>query len=75
MIFAVSFDPDQAQQNVRPDLDPKLVDTLIVLLKEVFEKVDFEKNICREQKTIHEKLPSIQRVKDIKSYYIPTHRI
>ena len=29
--FANSLDPDQAQQNVGPDLDPNCFDTLIVL--------------------------------------------
>ena len=28
-----SLDPDQAQQNVGPDLDPKLFDALMALLK------------------------------------------
>ena len=37
--FASSLDPDQARQNVWPDLD-----TSMVILKEFFEKVDFEKN-------------------------------
>ena len=39
---ANSSDPDQAQQNVGPDLDPKCL-TLMVSLKEFFEKVDFDK--------------------------------
>ena len=40
--FANSLDPDQARRNVGPDLDPNCV-TLMVYLKEFFEKVDFEK--------------------------------
>ena len=36
---ANNFDPDQAWQNVRPDLD-----TQIVFLKDFFQEVDFEKN-------------------------------
>ena len=48
MTFANSLDPDQARQNVRPDLSPNCL-TLMVFLKEYFEKVDFEKN---QQKTI-----------------------
>ena len=36
--FANCLDPDQARQNVWPDLD-----TLMVFLKEFFEKVDFDK--------------------------------
>ena len=38
----------------------KLFDTLIVFLKEFFEKVNFKKISRRHQK--HEKLPSMQRV-------------
>ena len=37
MTFANSLDPDQAQQNVGPDLDPNCL-TLMVFLKEYFEK-------------------------------------
>ena len=40
--LANSLDPDQDGQNVGPDLDPKLFDTLIVFLNEYFEKVNFE---------------------------------
>ena len=39
----------------------KLFDILMVLLKEFFEKVDFEKNQQTTKKS--EKLPSMQRVK------------
>ena len=48
--LANSLDPDQARQHVGPDLDPKLFDTLMVFLKEFFEKVDFEKISRREKK-------------------------
>ena len=41
--FANSLDPDQTRQNVWPDLDLKLFDTLIVSLTAFFEKFDFEK--------------------------------
>ena len=41
--FANSFDPDQDQQNVSPDLDPNCL-TLLVFRKDFFEKVNFEKN-------------------------------
>ena len=37
------MDPDQARHNAGPDLYPKLFDTLKAFLKELFEKVDFEK--------------------------------
>ena len=36
-----SLDPDQARQNVGPDLDPNCL-TLMVFLKEFIEKDDFE---------------------------------
>ena len=42
--FCEQLDPDQDRQNVGPDLDPNCFDTLMVFLKEYFEKVDFEKN-------------------------------
>ena len=32
--FSNSLDPDQDRQNVGPELDPNLFDTLIVFLKE-----------------------------------------
>ena len=40
--FANSLDPDQAQQNVGPDLDPNCFDTLMVFLKGFCEKVNFK---------------------------------
>ena len=40
--FANSLDPDQARQNVGPDLDPNSLILLLVFLKEFFKKVDFE---------------------------------
>ena len=42
--FAHSVDPDLVRQNVGPDLDPKLFDTLMVFLIEFFEKFDLKKN-------------------------------
>ena len=45
LIFANSLDPDQARQNVEPEQDPKLFDTLIVFPKDFpFKKKYFEKN-------------------------------
>ena len=41
--FVYSLDPDKARQNVGPKPDPKLFDTLMVFLKEFFEKVDLTK--------------------------------
>ena len=60
--FCKHLDQDQARQNVGPDLGPNcLIDTLIVLPKELFEKNNFKKS----QQTIknHEKLPSRPKVK------------
>ena len=51
--FANSFNPDQARSN--------LFDTLMVFMKEFFEKADFEKNQQTTKK--HEKFPSMQKVK------------
>ena len=56
-----SLEPDQARQDVRPDLDPNCL-TLIVFLKELFEKLFFKK-ISADDKRNDEKLPSMQRVK------------
>ena len=42
MIFANSLPPDQAQQNVQPDLDPSCFDTLVFLWKEYFAKSNVE---------------------------------
>ena len=53
MIFANSLDPDQARQNVGPDLDPNCFHTLMVLLKEIYFETYYKK--C-------EKLPSMQRI-------------
>ena len=53
--FANTLDPDQARQNVGPDLNPNLFDILMVFLKENFDNVNFENKK-------HAKLPSLQRV-------------
>ena len=55
--FSNSLEPDQARQNVGPDLDPNCLTAVIPGV--VFEEVDFEIN--RRQK--HPQLPSMQRVK------------
>ena len=47
---------------------PKLFDTLLVFLKEFFEKVDFEKNQQTTKK--HAKLPRRQRVKSFPYVYL-----
>ena len=58
--FANILDPDQAQQNVGPDLDPNYL-TLKVFIKEFVEQVDFEKN--QHTTKMHEKFPREQRDK------------
>ena len=58
--FANNLDPVQARQNVGPNLGPNCL-TLMVFLKEFFERVDFEKNLQMAKK--HKKLPMGQRVK------------
>ena len=59
-IFGNSLDPDQAWQNVRPDLDPNYLTLWWYPCKNFLENVDFEKNpqTIRSMK----KLPSMQRV-------------
>ena len=47
--FANSLVPDQAQQNIEPNLSPNCF-TLMVFLKESFEKVDFERKISEDIK-------------------------
>ena len=58
--LANSLDPDQARQNVGPDLDPNCL-TLMVFLKEFFETVDFEKKISRRQKSM-QNYPACKRL-------------
>ena len=53
-----SLDPDQARQNVGPDLNQNSLTLLMVFLKEFFENVNFEND---QQTTIkYAKLPSMQ---------------
>ena len=53
--FANRLDQDQTRQNVRPDLVLNCL-TLIVFLKEFFEKVNIEKTLTDAKK--HAKLPT-----------------
>ena len=63
--FANSLDPDQARQNIRPDLDSNCM-TLMVFLKDFFVKINLKKKIhgksmqkypaCKELKLILSKL-------------------
>ena len=46
IIFANSLEPDQACQNVGPDLDPNC------MTERIFEKVDFGKKISRQQTSV-----------------------
>ena len=49
--FANSLDPDLVQQNVGSDLNPNSL-TLIVFLKELFEKVNFEKKSAEDNNSM-----------------------
>ena len=60
MTFANSLDPDQAPAKYQAWSGPKLFDTMMVFLKEFFQKVDFEKNRQTTKKSM-QKLPSRQR--------------
>ena len=59
--FANSLDPDQAQQNVGPDLDPNCLTLWWYSWKIFLKKLIFKKNLQMTKK--HAKLSSIQRVK------------
>ena len=48
--FANSLDPDQAQQNVRPDLDPNCLTLLTVFLEDLKKKKKKEKEKRKEKK-------------------------
>ena len=60
--FAISLDPDQALQNVRPDLDLNCL-TLMIFLKYFIEKLHLKKKAADDKKAC--KLPSIQRVNNM----------
>ena len=67
------MDHDQAQQNVGPDLDPKLFDILMVFLKEFFENVNFEKKKKpKQEKKImaddKQKMKNFQASKELKMF-------
>ena len=63
--FANSLDPDQDQQNIGDDLDPNHL-TLMVFLKEFFEKLNFEKQSA-DDKTSMKNYPVC---KDLESFLI-----
>ena len=63
IIFTNSLDPDRDSEcQSRPGSKP--FDTLIVVLKEFFEKVNVEKKVSRRQQK-HEMITNMQRVKNI----------
>ena len=45
------LDPDQARQNVGPNLDPNCL-TLMIFSKEYFAEVDFEKKPAEDNKSM-----------------------
>ena len=47
LTFANSLDPDHAQQNVRPDLNPNCFDPLMVFLEEFSKKSAVDKKACK----------------------------
>ena len=58
LIFANSFDHDQARQNVGPDLDPNCLTPDSVPERIFWKKLIFEKS--QQATKFHEKLPSMQ---------------
>ena len=58
--FRNRLDPDRAQHFNGPNQDPNCL-TLMVFLKEIFEKVDFEK--FSRQNFLEKKIPSMQGIK------------
>ena len=64
MIFANSLDPDQARQNVQYDLDPNCL-TLMLFLKEYFEKSNVEKYLQTTKKKIMKNYPARKELNKI----------
>ena len=54
--FANSLDPDQAQQDVGPDLDPICLTVIRYSGKNIFKLLIFKKSADRQKK--HTKLPN-----------------
>ena len=50
MTFSNSLDPDQARQNVGPDLHPSCLTFLMEFVKDFFEKGDFKKKSADNKK-------------------------
>ena len=78
IIFANSLNPDQAQQNVGPDLNWKLYNTLMVCMKEIFQKVDIQKNsrqqkLCIELRQVSSANNQADMVREIQSVFIAKH--
>ena len=48
--FAKKLDAGQARQNIGPDLDPSVFDTLMIFLKEIFFKVNLKTKIQTTKK-------------------------
>ena len=51
IIFANSLDPDQGRQKVGPDLDPKRLTPLIVVMKDSYEKINYKKSADEDKIT------------------------
>ena len=50
MTLANSLDPDQAKQNVGPDLGPNCLTLTLMVLVKFFSKVNFEKKSADDKK-------------------------
>ena len=48
-IFADSFNPEQDQQKVSPDLAPNCFNTMILILKEFFERLILKLNLSDDK--------------------------
>ena len=72
--FANRLEPNQAWQNVGPDLDPNCL-TLMVFLKGLFKKVDFLKNQQTTKKKNMKNYPVSKELRKIHPYpyYNPYH--
>ena len=51
--FANRLDPDQARQNVGPDLDSNCLTCMMLFLKDFFKKVDHEENSEKQSRVKH----------------------
>ena len=73
-IFANRLDPDLARQNVLPDLDPHCMMTLMVFIKEFFEKkIELKKKALADKRK--KNMPNYQACKEVKMKRLPGPQI